>query len=151
MVRDGKPNLNSAMAKTTDSEFSSPAPYGQACIDCSRAKCKCMRRPAGGSCQRCLRRGTECRLPTSVRQKGIQALGSQTASTARLEKKLDTLVSLLQPAPGAAASSGVSRPNDDLGIQTSFAATPSSTGVADERSNFAELVWNIPRCLTPGP
>ncbi|KAH9899103.1 hypothetical protein F4778DRAFT_782696 [Xylariomycetidae sp. FL2044] len=66
-----------------------PAPYGNACTNCARAKCRCILRP-GGSCERCYRLKKNCTPTVSVRKRGARAKRSQ------LEDKLDDLVSLLQ-------------------------------------------------------
>ena len=125
------------MAKT-NSEFTNPAPYGQACLECSRAKCKCMRRPAGGTCERCLRRGIECRPPpSSVRQRGAPSAKGLGSRTVRLEEKLDTLVTLLQ-SQQSSSSSGTTLPAGRLqpsaGLDTPPGTTP-STDAADESSS----------------
>jgi hypothetical protein len=35
-----------------DTATGTPAPYGQACANCARAKCKCILRIGGGACDR---------------------------------------------------------------------------------------------------
>ncbi|PYI12968.1 hypothetical protein BO99DRAFT_447990 [Aspergillus violaceofuscus CBS 115571] len=67
------------------------APYGRACLNCARAKCKCLLRTTGGGCERCIRLKKECVAAPTVRQRRPRA-----SRTARLEQKLDGLVSLLQ-------------------------------------------------------
>ncbi|KAL2845503.1 hypothetical protein BJY01DRAFT_214168 [Aspergillus pseudoustus] len=78
-----------------------PAPYGRACSNCSQSKCKCIYPKAGGRCQRCQRLNKECRKPASHKR---QPRKSSHSKAARLEDKLEDLVSLLragvQP-PGA--------------------------------------------------
>ncbi|KAH8703596.1 hypothetical protein BGW36DRAFT_88931 [Talaromyces proteolyticus] len=70
-----------------------PAPYGRACINCARAKCKCILRDEGSSCERCSRLKKQCTPSPTVRKKRQRGSNSQTA---RLEQKLDGLVSLLK-------------------------------------------------------
>lgn len=36
----------------TSPKTGSPAPYGHACTNCAKAKCKCIHRQAGGACER---------------------------------------------------------------------------------------------------
>ncbi|KAJ5713761.1 uncharacterized protein N7483_010942 [Penicillium malachiteum] len=78
-----------------------PAPYGRACVNCSRAKSKCILLATGGGCEssrvsldhRCQRLKKDCRPSPMVRKRN----GRSTASkTAQLEAKLDSIVSLLQ-------------------------------------------------------
>ncbi|OJJ50765.1 hypothetical protein ASPZODRAFT_54971 [Penicilliopsis zonata CBS 506.65] len=72
-----------------------PAPYGRACSNCSRAKCKCILL-AGSSteCERCHRLNKECRPSATVRKAGTKR--SSASKTSQLEAKLDSLVSMLQ-------------------------------------------------------
>ena len=37
-----------------DAVAKTPAPYGQACSNCVKAKCRCMIRDGGGICDRCV-------------------------------------------------------------------------------------------------
>ncbi|QGA17148.1 hypothetical protein EYB26_004818 [Talaromyces marneffei] len=73
---------------------SKPAPYGRACVNCVRAKCKCILRNGGEVCERCFRLKKDCKPSSSVRKK--RATPRQSSQTARLEQKLDGLVSLLK-------------------------------------------------------
>ncbi|KAH8669084.1 hypothetical protein BX600DRAFT_266958 [Xylariales sp. PMI_506] len=99
-----------------------PAPYGQACINCSQAKCRCVLRVAGGGpCERCHRLGKECipieRVKRRTRQKASSrdssniinntnsnnnnnnnrnSRSNRSSRIANIEGKLDDLVSLLQ-------------------------------------------------------
>ncbi|KAF6804129.1 C6 transcription factor [Colletotrichum sojae] len=82
------------------------APYGRACTNCSRAKCKCILRPAGGACERCHRLGKACQPSNPQRKRSKKPPSSRTA---QLEEKLDGLVSLLR-------QSGRSTVPADLGV-----------------------------------
>ncbi|KAI1388440.1 uncharacterized protein F4822DRAFT_402841 [Hypoxylon trugodes] len=104
-----------------------PAPYGQACLGCSRAKCKCFQRADGSACERCHRLGKTCEPAMAVRKRKAatpppapeqpkQPLPSMVSS--RLEEKLDDLVTLLRSQ--AAEKQGPTR------IQT-HRQTPQST------------------------
>ncbi|KAK3360511.1 hypothetical protein B0T25DRAFT_629588 [Lasiosphaeria hispida] len=90
------------------SEFATPAPYGRACVNCSRAKCKCMRRPAGGACERCLRLQKECRPAAGARERPAKKVASRTA---KLEEKLDDLVTLLRSSAQSSAAPGTAPPD----------------------------------------
>ncbi|KAI0977103.1 hypothetical protein F4678DRAFT_2631 [Xylaria arbuscula] len=96
------------------------APYGQACINCAKAKCKCIVLRHGGSgsgldsrptCERCARLGRECKPSSGVRKRGAggsrRALGgspsagvssgtSAATRAANLEQKLEDLVAILK-------------------------------------------------------
>ncbi|OTB01589.1 hypothetical protein M426DRAFT_323349, partial [Hypoxylon sp. CI-4A] len=89
-----------------------PAPYGQACVGCSRAKCKCFYRIGGASCERCHRLGKPCESAPAVRKRKARrtppppppaaAAAARPAPAAapalgtRIEEKLDDLVTLLR-------------------------------------------------------
>lgn len=87
-----------------------PAPYGQACTGCSKAKCKCVRdaEAPGAACQRCRRLGRACQPSRITRKRGG---GRPPNRTAQIEEKLESLVTLLrsqgQPAPPSADTTRV--------------------------------------------
>ncbi|TRX93002.1 hypothetical protein FHL15_006140 [Xylaria flabelliformis] len=142
------------------------APYGQACLNCAKAKCKCIliSQPSSGSgrgsrpiCERCARLGRECKPSSSIRKRGAAvsrrtaggsapaglANGMSAASrAANLEQKLEDLVAILQ----AQAST---KSNGDESARTETGATPSS--VADRRSNnvASGIVAGGPTVVTP--
>ncbi|KAI1099117.1 hypothetical protein F4804DRAFT_322792 [Jackrogersella minutella] len=120
-----------------DSSGSSPAispgprksvPYGQACTNCSRAKCKCISRGGPGTvCERCQRLGKQCVPSASVRKRAARRPAAER--TAHLEEKLDDLVSILraQAAGGtspatAAYRAGASDELPDAGISADSSA-----------------------------
>ncbi|RJE26156.1 hypothetical protein PHISCL_01506 [Aspergillus sclerotialis] len=74
-----------------------PAPYGRACANCARAKCRCILRNNGGSCERCFRLQKEC-APSATRKRRRP---NYHAATARLEQKVDGLVSILKASNGS--------------------------------------------------
>lgn len=78
------PSLNPNVPKS--------APYGHACVGCSKAKCRCISQGPGNSCQRCHRLSKECR-PSVVAYKRLAR--RPASKTVRLEEKLDDLVTLL--------------------------------------------------------
>ncbi|PYH41994.1 Zn(II)2Cys6 transcription factor domain-containing protein [Aspergillus saccharolyticus JOP 1030-1] len=97
----------------------SPAPYGRACMNCSRAKCKCILSKDGGQCQRCQRLNKECR-PSAFQRR--QNLHKATApKSGRLEKKLDDVVALLRAR--AARSSAADEYADLIEAELSSTAT----------------------------
>ncbi|KAK0716266.1 hypothetical protein B0H67DRAFT_554605 [Lasiosphaeris hirsuta] len=110
------------------SEFTNTAPYGRACVNCSRAKCKCMRRPTGGACERCLRLQKECRPAPSARDRPAKKAASRTA---KLEEKLDDLVTLLRSSAQSSAQSAApgTTPSDTVpGHTNNVLLPPSETG-----------------------
>ncbi|KGO71770.1 hypothetical protein PITC_027830 [Penicillium italicum] len=70
-----------------------PAPYGRACMNCSRAKCKCIIPATGTGCERCQRLNKECRPAQTARKRNAQSSGSKTA---HLEAKLDWIMSAFE-------------------------------------------------------
>ncbi|KAJ6102163.1 hypothetical protein N7486_004590 [Penicillium sp. IBT 16267x] len=78
---------------TSPSQSGTPAPYGRACVNCSRAKSKCILLTVGRGCERCQRLKKDCRPSPTVRKRSSRSSASKTA---QLEAKLDSIVSLLQ-------------------------------------------------------
>jgi hypothetical protein len=73
------------------------APYGHACLGCSKAKCKCISRgPAGSRCERCHRLDKDCQPSIVVRKGPPRRPVAGSHRTAQLEEKLESLVTLLQ-------------------------------------------------------
>ncbi|KAK3903975.1 transcriptional regulator WAR1 [Staphylotrichum tortipilum] len=77
-----------------------PAPYGRACTNCARAKCRCIYRPEGTDCERCHRLSKQCVPSVSVRKRNAKR--AHVSRAAQLEAKLEDLVTLLrhQTVPG---------------------------------------------------
>lgn len=69
-------------------------PYGRACRNCSRSKCKCVWRPGNNTCERCHRLNKPCQPADSIRQRNTESRAE--SRIAHLEGKVDGLVSLLQ-------------------------------------------------------
>ncbi|OQV07342.1 hypothetical protein CLAIMM_11793 [Cladophialophora immunda] len=82
------------MDQHSSPSLGTPAPYGQACTSCAQSKCKCIIRPAGGACDRCYRLNKQCRPIESIRRRNPKRRAVN--KTARLEQKLDGLVSLIK-------------------------------------------------------
>ncbi|KAJ9142483.1 Transcriptional regulator WAR1 [Pleurostoma richardsiae] len=71
------------------------APYGKACTNCAKARCKCLIRLGHDrTCERCQRLKRECVPPVSVRKKGARVNNKST--TVQLQEKLEDLVTLLK-------------------------------------------------------
>ncbi|CAK7223716.1 hypothetical protein SBRCBS47491_005302 [Sporothrix bragantina] len=94
--------LPTSSSSPSSSSGGIPAPYGRACANCSRAKCRCIYRSNGNDCERCHRLSKECRPSIPVRRKAAasstatkRSSSSTLSRTAQLEQKLDGLVSLL--------------------------------------------------------
>ena len=109
-----------ASASGSETTIRTSAPYGQACINCVKAKCKCILiRGLGSSssldndtaCERCARLGRECKPSSSVRKRGAGGSRRETRSSpsavtpkstsaatraANLEQKLEDLVAVLK-------------------------------------------------------
>ncbi|PMD42861.1 hypothetical protein L207DRAFT_486635 [Hyaloscypha variabilis F] len=116
------------MNRDRSSSPSIPAPYGKACATCAQSKCKCFIRRAGGPCERCRRLKKECRPPAAVRHRSPRK--PAVSRTARLEEKLDSLVSLIKAG---------SRSNEVIS---------SALTAAIENSTPYDTVLNVP-VLTP--
>ncbi|KAK4654465.1 hypothetical protein QC762_403520 [Podospora pseudocomata] len=96
---------SSSTTTTNGSVDGMPAPYGRACTNCARAKCRCIYRTGGADCERCHRLRKECIPSVSVRKRNGKR--THVSRAAQLEAKLEDLVSLLrhQAGPGGTAPS----------------------------------------------
>ncbi|CAK7223391.1 hypothetical protein SCUCBS95973_005162 [Sporothrix curviconia] len=71
--------------------------YGLACVQCSKAKCRCIARPEGGACERCFRLKKPCQPSNSVRRRTAQqSQNGQAGEIAKLEGRINTLTTMLQ-------------------------------------------------------
>ncbi|EEY19520.1 conserved hypothetical protein [Verticillium alfalfae VaMs.102] len=108
-----------------------PAPYGRACTNCAKAKCKCTLRSVGGACERCHRLSKTCQSASSVRKRSKKQVNSRTA---HLEKKLDHLAVLLR-------ASGHGNLSTDL--ESSVSGDPASltegSTTPHEDANYASI------------
>ena len=75
---------------------SNSSPYGLACTNCFRSKCKCIARPDGNGCQRCHRLKKQCRPSESIRRTIIDEKKTSTSRIDALEQKVENLISQLQ-------------------------------------------------------
>lgn len=75
-------------------EHKESAAYGRACVGCARAKCRCILRGEGLSCERCHRIRRTCEPAPVVRKRASKKSGARGA--ADLQEKLDDLVTLLK-------------------------------------------------------
>ncbi|WQF80723.1 Putative zn(2)Cys(6) fungal-type DNA-binding domain-containing protein [Colletotrichum destructivum] len=112
-------------AHSASSEAGIAAPYGRACTNCSRAKCKCILRPVGGACERCHRLSKTCQPSNPIRRRSKKPPSSRTA---QLEEKLDGLVTLLR-------QSGRPDLPADLGVDFNIPGViPSSSSTATTKA-----------------
>ncbi|OKL55400.1 hypothetical protein UA08_09293 [Talaromyces atroroseus] len=71
--------------------------YGQACMQCYKAKCRCVpsaRR--GDACERCRRLRKQCQPSDSLRRRNAQKAEESDIRIARLEGRIETLLSAMQ-------------------------------------------------------
>ncbi|KAH8646825.1 putative C6 transcription factor [Xylariales sp. PMI_506] len=118
--------------------------YGRACMQCYRAKCRCVPAPNGNNaCERCLRLKKNCHPSDSARRRIIQRADESDKRIAQLEGKIETLLSAMQSVTSTSgASANVAQlPTDEIasslsamlgsaGISTVPASTGSSSGEA---------------------
>ncbi|KAK3379644.1 hypothetical protein B0T24DRAFT_612534 [Lasiosphaeria ovina] len=75
------------------------APYGKACLNCVKTKCKCIPRTDGNDCERCHRLKKQCHPSDGHRRRTTHNHAGSTSSNTRiaeLEDRLSSLVSLLE-------------------------------------------------------
>ncbi|KAM0134431.1 hypothetical protein ACHAO1_005643 [Botrytis cinerea] len=71
--------------------------HGKSCVNCAKAKVKCVEKNGVASCERCHRLAKDCQPITRTKRRK-PAKKTAAARTAELEQKLDGLVSLLTAA-----------------------------------------------------
>ncbi|KAL6365774.1 hypothetical protein LRP88_00349 [Fusarium phalaenopsidis] len=137
-----------------------PAPYGRACVGCSRAKCKCFYRSNGGRCERCCRLEISCEPAAGVRKSRVNAIRSAPSADARLERRLDDLVSLIQ-SQGASRPTATPGTNDPPLVESSgqipfdpppeysTPASPASSYQPDVAINSADATVELLRPVDP--
>lgn len=109
---------SNAAAESSTAQRRPVAPYGQACVGCSKAKTRCVGRSPDVGCERCRRLGRECQPSAVVRKGRSRRRSPQPTRTAALERKLENLVTLLKSQNSAntspeAASSGA---HEEVGV-----------------------------------
>ncbi|KAL2261813.1 hypothetical protein VTK26DRAFT_3256 [Humicola hyalothermophila] len=114
-----------------------PAPYGRACTNCARAKCRCIYRNDGADCERCHRLKKECVPSVSVRKRNGKR--AHMSRAAQLEAKLEDLVTLLRHQTAPADNKGTSP--SDAALNGSVSTPPLSCG----HSNTSHTTENSPQ------
>ncbi|KAF2016888.1 hypothetical protein BU24DRAFT_490161 [Aaosphaeria arxii CBS 175.79] len=124
------------MVDSAESSTGTAAPYGQACSNCAKAKCRCVLQESGTACVRCQRLKKDCTPATQSRKR--TARRKSPATRTQLEDKLDSLVTLLsaQHASSSAQPTGAQPPprhestSSHRGIcsRQDLLPTPSTTG-----------------------
>ncbi|KAG5293874.1 C6 transcription factor [Histoplasma capsulatum G186AR] len=75
--------------------------YGQACTQCYKAKCRCVRTSVGEDCERCVRLRKTCQPSESVRKRNAHVAEESDTRIARLENKMESLLSAVQSLAGS--------------------------------------------------
>ncbi|KAI1753423.1 hypothetical protein F4782DRAFT_94942 [Xylaria castorea] len=167
MAAQPSTSVSASSLEQSDTSARTSAPYGQACLNCAKAKCKCIliSQPSPGSgrgsrptCERCHRLGRECKPSSSVRKRGDavsrRAAGGSTSAglangmsavsrAANLEQKLEDLVAILQAQASSKTNGG------ETAARTQTGATTSS--LTDRRPNnvTSGIAAGGPTVVTP--
>ncbi|KAJ5815095.1 C6 transcription factor [Penicillium riverlandense] len=108
--------------------------YGKACMQCFKAKCRCVARPDGAGCERCLRLKKQCQPSDSIRRRTRRNLDS-SAHIAKLEGRIDTLTTMLQ---SIANATGV-QPNPKESLISTSASTSGEISMSDNELMLPSL------------
>ncbi|KAK9482625.1 C6 transcription factor [Lipomyces starkeyi] len=124
--------------------------YGQACMQCFKAKCRCVPNPGHDSCERCLRLKKDCQPSESARRRNTQKTQESDARIAQLESKIETLLSVMQSAVSSAGSSVELRPllNEE---NTSLSTAGSNSTLAYSTSTKLNTRGKMPSATEPLP
>ncbi|KAL2136856.1 hypothetical protein VTI74DRAFT_582 [Chaetomium olivicolor] len=104
--------------------------YGQACMQCFKAKCRCLPRPSGDGCERCFRLGKECQPSDAARRRNAQKSTAPDARIAQLEGKIEALFSAMQSVVSSSGS-----PADVLELLMQESMSNSTAGAKSTPSN----------------
>ncbi|KAK2067812.1 hypothetical protein P8C59_001518 [Phyllachora maydis] len=121
-------------------------PYGQACVNCFRAKVKCVARPDGPGCHRCHRLQKACEPSDPAHRRTIRRKRDSDARISQLEKRLNGLLARLEPADEAhtRAEAAVDHPGPSL-VDTPVAGEePSQDDHSDEYTDDDDDEKNVP-------
>ncbi|KAI1306632.1 hypothetical protein F5Y03DRAFT_136079 [Xylaria venustula] len=115
--------------------------YGQACLQCYKAKCRCVPNAHGNTCERCHRLKKRCQPSDSIRSRMARKAEESDSRIAQLESKIETLISAMHSIAGSSESSlnlnqSINEVNSSLltsGL-TNIQANPSRTNsiIADQ-------------------
>ncbi|KXX73648.1 Transcriptional regulator WAR1 [Madurella mycetomatis] len=128
------------MEPNTSAISGNPAPYGRACTNCARAKCRCIYRSDGADCERCHRLGKECVPSVSVRKRNGKR--AHVSRAAQLEAKLEDLVTLLRHQAGPA-----DKPSPPVGTAGNVSVGTPATNAPSNVSHTAESSPRSATCL----
>ncbi|CAK7237307.1 hypothetical protein SBRCBS47491_009931 [Sporothrix bragantina] len=105
--------------------------YGLACVQCSKAKCRCIARPDGGACERCFRLKKPCQPSNSVRRRTAQTQNGQAGEIAKLEGRINTLTTLLQSVMEKTGLAATEMPSVEGQAEASQAPSEQTAGATD--------------------
>jgi len=145
-----------------------PRSYGQACMPCYKAKCRCVPNPGGGdSCERsmtdnssrnartshcvvkkltivrrCYRLKKTCQPSDSIRRRVGQRAEESDLRIAQLEGKIETLLSAIQSIANNSGSSVIDLSGLLSGENNNISSAPSSSSLAD--NNIQQQPYSAP-------
>ncbi|KAK4237808.1 hypothetical protein C8A03DRAFT_15696 [Achaetomium macrosporum] len=111
--------------------------YGQACVQCFKAKCRCVPNPTGGGCERCLRLQKDCQPSDAARRRNAQKAGAPDARIAQLEGKVDALLSALQAVIPSGSPADVLQLLSEQGVSKSAAGSEDINTPTNSAGTFA--------------
>ncbi|KAJ8125258.1 hypothetical protein O1611_g8381 [Lasiodiplodia mahajangana] len=118
--------------------------YGQACLQCYKAKCRCVPNANGSTCERCHRLKKRCQPSDSIRSRVSRKAAESDSRIAQLEGRIETLISTMQ---SIVSSSGSTVQLDRLLNEES--ATLPMPSLTDTQPNSTHTNSSIGDQLTP--
>ncbi|KAI1348269.1 hypothetical protein F5Y01DRAFT_292594 [Xylaria sp. FL0043] len=116
--------------------------YGQACLQCYKAKCRCVPNAQGQTCERCYRLKKRCQPSDSIRSRAARKAQESDSRIAQLENKIETLVSAMQSvisSSGSSINTDKSLSEDNIPLLTS-----SLTGIQPNSTRTASSIGDQP-------
>ncbi|KAI1426938.1 hypothetical protein F5Y12DRAFT_739230 [Xylaria sp. FL1777] len=102
--------------------------YGQACLQCYKAKCRCVPNAHGNTCERCHRLKKRCQPSDSIRSRNARKAEESDSRIAQLEGKIETLISAIQSIVSSSGSSEL-KLDQPLNEENIFSFTSSLTSI----------------------
>ncbi|KAH6646095.1 hypothetical protein BKA67DRAFT_93833 [Truncatella angustata] len=121
--------------------------YGQACMQCYKAKCRCVPSLRNGECERCLRLKKQCQPSNTFRRRNAQRPEESDSRIAQLESKIETLTSAMQSIASSSGSSiDIVQLLNDENIS---ASTSRSAGIPTNSTSTSSSIIEEPMQTTP--
>ncbi|KAI1145568.1 hypothetical protein F4825DRAFT_443547 [Nemania diffusa] len=117
--------------------------YGQACLQCYKAKCRCVPNASGNTCERCHRLKKRCQPSDSTRSRVARKTAESDSRIAQLEGRIETLISAMQSIVSSSSGTAVHL-SQLLNEETVSSSTPSLTDIQPNSTHTNSSIGDQP-------